>query len=1183
MSMPWGTEPSPSANSCNRIDPLVRRLAQGPGIQNCVGADGSDRALIVSRIRQSLKTPMVVVAADQKQMEQFAYDLSFFTDPENPRILTFPDYNLLPFKRLSFHSEIAAERIRTLFHLTSGGPPPLVVTTVGAMMHCMVPKKELVDYAELIEVNEDIDLDGLLEKLAACGYIRTGIVEEPGDFCLRGGILDIFSPMYSDPLRIELFGDMVESIRLFSALSQRKLKDLDEAVILPAKEIILKKTDLPAVISRIREQAAILELSVTRVREIVNRIASEGIYSELESMISLVYPKSETLADYFPENTLCILADPNDLSASADRYERLTEKNYSAAVEEKRLCIPPEKLYVKWPDIQEKLASKTTLVFEKVAVIPGLEKTGAGDQTARLSISDNSAVSMDLKQNRGKDHALLPLASWIGNRKEEGCRIFLVCHSPLQANRARSLLLPYGLNLPVYEDFQSAFFETREPCICIGQISAGFVWVEESLAFIKDDEIFGKKIHRARQPKNQVRTDLIQMEDLKKDDLVVHADHGIGRFDGLTKLQLNGTINDFLMILYRDDDRLYLPVDRMGLIQKYMGVDGIDPVLDKMGGKSWEKVKAKVKKSAEKIAGELLKLYAERKVKTGFAFEHLDEFYQDFESAFPYDETEDQLKAIDHVLQDMTDATPMDRLVCGDVGYGKTEVALRASFMAVSNGKQVAVLVPTTVLAEQHYATFCSRFESYGVKIACLSRFRSSKEQKGILENLAEGKIEIVIGTHRLLQKDVGFKSLGLFIIDEEHRFGVKHKEKLKEIRRTVDVLALTATPIPRTLHMSLLGIRDISLISTPPEFRRSIITYVCEFDDDIVAEAIRKEIQRNGQVYFVHNNINTIYRVADKIKKLVPEVRMDVAHGRMKEDELEDVMFKFVQKEIDLLVCTTIIESGLDIPSANTILVNRADRFGLAQIYQLRGRVGRSDEQAFAYLFIPRDSVLGKDAQKRLKVLMEHSDLGAGFQIAMSDLKIRGGGTILGASQSGHIAAVGYDMFLKLMEESVAEIKGEPVPDDLDPEINITISAFIPESYIADIDQRLSVYRRLARMSEMKEITDFRAEMTDRFGSPPSEAVNLLLKIMLKVHSKKAGIKRVDLLGQELQLFISETHQKDPHGLVEMIKSNPLQYQITPDLVIRSKLNSQNISGLLGEAKNILQEIARHVNPNPL
>jgi transcription-repair coupling factor (superfamily II helicase) len=522
----------------------------------------------------------------------------------------------------------------------------------------------------------------------------------------------------------------------------------------------------------------------------------------------------------------------------------------------------------------------------------------------------------------------------------------------------------------------------------------------------------------------------------------------------------------------------------------------------------------------------------------------------------------------------------MDRLVCGDVGYGKTEVGLRASFVAVHNGKQVAVLVPTTVLAEQHFSTFKSRFEPYPVNIACLSRFRSSREQQRIINDLKTGKTDIVIGTHRLLQKDVGFKELGLFIIDEEQRFGVKHKEILKKIRTTVDVLALTATPIPRTLHMSLLGIRDISLISTPPEYRRPIITYISEFNDSIIKEAIRKEAGRNGQIFFVHNNIHNIQRIANKIKELVPEIRMEIAHGQMKENELEKVMFKFVNKEIDLLLCTTIIESGLDIPSANTIIVNRADRFGLAQMYQLRGRVGRADEQAYAYLFIPKESMLGKDAKKRLKVLMEHSDLGSGFQIAMSDLKIRGGGTILGASQSGHIASVGYDMFLRLMEQSISEIKGEPVEAPLAPEINISMSAFIPESYILDIDQRLSAYRRLAKMKELKEISDFKAELTDRFGKLPIEAANLLVKIMLKALSEKAGVRKLDLNGNLLLLSFSNAHQKKPFGIVEIVMADKKRFQITPDETLTAKLYAKSINGILAETKNILQEISRRVNP---
>ncbi len=615
------------------------------------------------------------------------------------------------------------------------------------------------------------------------------------------------------------------------------------------------------------------------------------------------------------------------------------------------------------------------------------------------------------------------------------------------------------------------------------------------------------------------------------------------------------------------------------MVQKYMGVESIEPVLDRLGGTSWSRVKERVKKSVERIAGELLKLYAERKVGKGYAFSETGGYLQDFEAGFPFEETEDQIKAIEAVLDDMAEPTPMDRLICGDVGYGKTEVALRASFVAVNNGKQVAILVPTTVLAEQHYASFSNRFQNYPVNIACLSRFRSQREQRGIINDLKNGKIDIVVGTHRLLQRDVFFKDLGLVVLDEEQRFGVKHKEKLKKIKSAVDVLALTATPIPRTLYMSLMGIRDISIISTPPEHRHPIMTYISEFDDALIRAAIKKELSRNGQLFFVHNSIERIESVANYLQRLVPEVRLDVAHGRLNEHELEKVMLKFVRKKIDMLVCTTIIESGLDIPSANTILVNRADKFGLAQIYQLRGRVGRADEQAYAYLFIPAESSLGKDAQKRLKVLMEHSDLGSGFQIAMNDLKIRGGGTILGPSQSGHIVAVGYEMFLKLMESTMSELKGEPVYENLEPEINVKMSAFIPEAYISDIDQRLTAYRRLAKTTDIKEMDDLKLEMQDRYGKLPVETSNLLLKIMLKVLCIQAGVNKIDLHDHQLSMCFSEVHQKNPLGIVDLIHEKKGRYQFTPEHVLKVTLAEKNTKGAMAEIKNILKDITQHVN----
>ena len=661
--------------------------------------------------------------------------------------------------------------------------------------------------------------------------------------------------------------------------------------------------------------------------------------------------------------------------------------------------------------------------------------------------------------------------------------------------------------------------------------------------------------------------------------LIVHVEHGVGRYQGLVKLKLEGATNDVYGLAVTLNFQIDTDLISMTMITKYMGMDGYKPVLDKIGGKSWGRIKSKIKKSVEKIAGDLLKLYAARKVEKGFAFNSSDSYFDDFEAGFPYEETHDQLKAIEDVLHDMEKPAPMDRLVCGDVGYGKTEVALRASFKAVNSGKQVALVAPTTVLVEQHMTSFADRFKHYPVNISCLSRFRSKKEQQTIVKGLKDGSVDIVIGTHRLLQKDIGFKDIGLIVLDEEQRFGVKHKEKLKQMRSNVDVLALTATPIPRTLHMSMMGVRDISVISTPPEQRKPIITYICKREDAIIADAIKNEIKRGGQAFFIHNSVNTIWAFVNHLKELVPDARFGVAHGRMPGKDLDKVMFKFMKKEIDVLVCTTIVESGLDVPSANTIFVNRADRFGLSQMYQIRGRVGRADEQAYAYLFIPDESALSKDAKKRLKVLMEHSDLGSGFQIAMNDLKIRGGGTILGASQSGHIAAVGYDMFLKLMENAMSQLKGKPVLQDLEPEINMNMSCFIPESYISDIDQRLTAYRRMSRMTELKEIADFNNEMVDRFGKLPREVSNLFVKIMFKVLCIKAGIKKLGLNETDLSICFSELHQSNPLGIIDMIASEKKAFRFTEGQVFIADLEMQGKNSRIIRVKNILKEIALHVN----
>jgi transcription-repair coupling factor (superfamily II helicase) len=1170
----------------NQEEILNRFLADasepGASVLDCQGLKGASAAFFLWQCYNRRPRPMVILTADAREAEALWHDLLFFYSDAAVPVLYFPPYNILPYKVLAYHNETAARRIKVLYTLLDAPRAPIVVTTIGAFLKRVIPKSEMGAYAELLMIGEDLDRSQLVEKLIDGGYTHSQIVEEPGDFCVRGGILDIFCPLYDHPLRVEFFGDTIDSLRFFSADTQRRLDELEEAVVSPAREAILPGDRLPEIISRIRLQANDQQLPKHESRRLISGIKEDKRFPGIESLLPLISPKLDTLLAYLPSNALMVEVEPADIeNAAIEVFERAAQ-HYEAARAEQKLCIDPDRLFLSWPEACRVLNDRQRLCLRQLPVGP---PDMSGDRAApslSYAVQDITPPSQvaSTKSSREERSPFQALSDWITDQMTQGLAVHLVCRNANQMERVAGVLEPYGI---MFErgTTEIGLPETNPQHVQLleGQLSAGFVWSVAGVVILTDVDIFGVRRSRPGKRRRPADKPTITFGDLHQGDLVVHDEHGIGQYDGLTKLNLNRTENDFLTISYRGGDRLYLPVDRMGAIQKYMGVEGVTPVLDKMGGKSWEKVKARVKRSAERIAGELLKLYAARKVRTGFTFQSVDDYMAEFEGGFPYEETPDQLKAIEDVRQDMASAVPMDRLICGDVGYGKTEVALRAAFMAVFNGKQVAVLVPTTVLAEQHYDTFQQRFKRFGVQIESLSRFRSRAEQKDIIERLADGRIDIVIGTHRLLQKDIRFRELGIFILDEEQRFGVRHKEKLKKLRRSVDVLTLTATPIPRTLHLSLSGIRDISIISTPPEYRRSIITYVSEYSDGLVKEAVQREINRGGQVYFVHNHVASIFKMAEKISALVPEARTGVAHGQMSEDELEKAMMAFHRRDLDVLVTTTIIESGLDIPSANTIMVNRADRFGLAQMYQLRGRVGRAEEQAYAFLFIPKESRLTTQARKRLKVLMEHSDLGSGFQIAMNDLKIRGGGTILGASQSGHIAAVGYDMFLQLMEETMAELKGETVVQPLDPEINVPFSAYIPETCIPDLDQRLAMYRRLAKIDDPADIPDIKAELEDRFGDMPTVTRNLLTKILLKALAVRAGVKRLDLNNDKLILAFSEAHQRNPQGIVDIIRRDPKRFQLTPDYILSLQVTKNGAQGSIAQVKKILQEIARHVN----
>ncbi len=1148
---------------------------------HATGLAGAERAYVVARFFSTYRQPLVVLTATPAASQQFAADLAFFAGAQTLPVLLLPPPDLSGRDWLQNGVSAAAERIRVLHTLLNHRQPAILVTSLAALLPRLLPRRVLNEHTELLMPGEEVPQERLVEKMTACGYSHSLLVEMPGDFCVRGGILDVFSPLYDDPLRLEYFGDHLESLRFFSAATQRTRQHVAEAVIVPVREAILPRAQLPHLITALQQQAARQDLGSDRVQMLTERLKNEGLFTGLEALAPLLYTEMESLFDYLPPATRFILLEPAELQKQT---EALWDKAYNAyrhSLTEAHICLEPPARYLDWPEIIQHSAMQHSISMRHLALHVASDaetETAPAPTHYHFDVSDNTAMHATLMQQHDRETLLTPLAEWLQSQFNRGFTTLMLCSTLSQIERLDMLLRPYGIHAERCAGFPDERHRGGRLLLCPGHLSSGFVWPAEQLAVITEDEIFGKKQRRRARPRRVSKSEQLTFGELQSGDLVVHREHGIGQYQGLVKLRIDGTTDDYVFMTYRGGDKLYLPVVRMNMIQKYLGVDDMPPRLDRMGGKTWERTRDRVKKSVEKIAGELLRLYAARKTAKGIAYAFEDDYFRDFEAAFAFEETPDQLQAITDVLEDMRAESPMDRLICGDVGYGKTEVALRAAFVAVNHGKQVAVVVPTTVLAEQHHATFNERLKRYPIQTACLSRFRKVREQKEIISGLRGGQIDIVIGTHRLLQKDVGFKDLGLVVLDEEHRFGVAHKEKLKKMRQNVDVLALTATPIPRTLHMSMTGIRDMSIISTPPEQRRAIITYVSEFENGVVTAAIRQELQRQGQIFFVHNTVHNIEAMAARLQTLVPEVRLDVAHGQMSEGALEKVMWRFMQREIDMLVCTTIIESGLDIPAANTILINRADRFGLAQIYQLRGRVGRADEQAYAYLFIPKETSLGKDAQKRLRVLMEHSDLGAGFQIAMSDLKIRGGGTILGASQSGHIAAVGYDMFLELMEEAIAEMKGETPQETLEPEIHIPISAYLPENYITDIDQRLLIYRRLARTATLTELSDIKDELADRFGALPTEASNLMLKMMLKIVSADAGVKRLDITEPWLFLTFSEAHQKNPFGLATLIAQGNGRYVVTPEGTLKIELSKRRPSGMLMETKQILKEIGRHV-----
>lgn len=1114
-----------------------------------VGLRGAALSYFFSLLLSELSRPSVVVLPNAKEAERFSKELAFFlsvpddvTDFSSIRLQEFPAYDISPLTGLSPHRDIVTRRLRSLYALFYG-TKPVIVTSPEALFFQTLPKEALVKSLEYLEVGEELDREAFLRRLNACGYQRAALVEETGDYAVRGGVLDVFSPLYAHPVRIEFWGDRIESIRRFDPLSQRSLENLRDAVLLPASETIMD------------------ESSIRRARSMGRLPRQQGYgtgFPGQEAWLNHFYPRLDTLLSYVPEGGLVTLVDgyrlEHEYRSIAERFSRDVERFRKEASEKGEPFPETDGLLAQLALVLDRLKRYQQLHFSPLDL--------SGDQVpgCLIRIEGHFELDEDLEVHlAGKGRvSMAPLAQKISAWLASRATVVLVSRTDHQAHRLREILENY--EVPVSQMAQSwrEIDSKAGLVICLGRLSRGFMWTDLGLNVVSEDEIYGPKRARPRSRAGREPSPLAasQLSLLKVGDFVVHEDHGIGLYRGLKKMEVGERINDFVMIEYAGGDRLYIPADRVSILQKYIGANDGDPKLDQLGGRSWDIVKKKARKSVREIAKHLVELYAIRKFRQGHAFSSPDNYYREFEATFEHEETPDQSRAIEDVLKDMGSERPMDRLICGDVGFGKTEIAVRAAFKAVSDGKQVALLVPTTVLAEQHHDTFKKRMAPYPLRIGILSRFKSPSEQNEILAKLRSGEIDILIGTHRILQKDVRFRDLGLLIIDEEQRFGVKQKEALKRFRALVDVLALTATPIPRTFQMSLMGLRDLSIIETPPEDRLAIHSYLSSYDDTLIARAIGFEKERSGQVFFVHNRVQDIDHVAARLKKLAPDARFAVAHGQMRERDLEKTMMQFLRKEIDVLVCSTIIESGLDIPSANTIIIDEVDRLGLSQIYQLRGRVGRSKEKAYAYLLLSKNAELTRDAEKRLKALLDFSHLGAGIHLAMHDLKIRGGGNILGFAQSGQISAVGYELYTKLIEQAIAELKGEDWHEEVNPEINMEISAYLPEDYVKDADVRLNLYRRLSSLREEKDLRAMEEEIRDRFGEPPQAVHNLLGVMAIRLILKKTGISRLDGGHGQVVLTFPPEAKVDVERILSLVNRRPKVYQFVSHNKLRIRLD---------------------------
>jgi transcription-repair coupling factor (superfamily II helicase) len=1191
---------------------LASAVESGARVVSVAGLTSAPaRALALAALQRETEKRFAVLVAANRDMEAWERDLSFWCGvlasagarEDCEPVLLLPASESDPYAGASPHAETLERRALTLWHLARGRGR-FVLLSARALARRTVAPSQLLQAGASLKRDEDFPPEDLVELLLASGYVREDPVGAVGEFSMRGGILDVWSPGERAPVRVEFFGDTVDSIRRFDAETQLSIEQLQATEIIPMRELAVARDDFRLWSEFARERWS--DESHARALKDRTVYADEGeTFAGWEWLIPLVVKTDASASDYLGD-TVLVVDEPagveQQLSQMFETVAARFDENESAG----EIGLKPEELYLTTEELRARLdvARRVELrALGRAAALVDERFAGESEQpAARIGRARNAPQPLFLfpavEQATEVEWRSLPARRYHGRipelaadvrhaRDERHALTLFVMPSAGVAERVGDVLGDYNVAARVaFAGESGAASEEFAAIVTAGKLSGGFelpgaglvVHVETDLF----DEASGATVEQrvagtgvgttasARRKKSKTAAFLSDFRDLKVGDYVVHIDHGIARFGGLQTLELSGRKSEFMLLFYADDAKLYVPVERLDLVQRYSSAEGHEPVLDRLGGLGWQKTKAKAKRAMRDMADELLRLYAERKLVQGYSFSADSPWQREFEDAFEYVPTPDQDTTIEDVKRDMEAVTPMDRLLCGDVGYGKTEVAMRSAFKAVMDSKQVAVLAPTTVLAYQHYETFRSRFAAFPVTIELISRFRSPKEQKEIVKRVESGEIDIIIGTHRLLSKDIAFRDLGLVVVDEEQRFGVAHKERLKQLKKRVDVLTLSATPIPRTLNMSLMGLRDMSVIETPPRDRLAIQTQVVQTSESVIKSAIELELGRGGQVFFIHNRVETIETVAALVRRLVPQARICVAHGQMNEKEMERVMLDFVDFKYDVLVATTIIENGIDIPRANTIIINRADNYGLSQLYQLRGRVGRSNRRAYAYLLIPSEAELTAIARRRLAAIREFSDLGAGFRVAALDLELRGAGNLLGGEQSGHMDALGFDLYTQMLERTVAELRGEQVEDETSVSINLGVDVSIPEDYINDMGQRLRTYKRIASARDDDALEQIRRETEDRYGRLPESVERLFAYARLRRTAEETGVVSIDRTPTGLALKLKETARVSPDKLLALIAGGA-GASFSPSGVLRVEAGGE---GLIERARRVLLDI---------